>query len=119
MGEIRKYECRCGYEDEVMIGCGFNAVNKQMAKALFPSELSGYAAENISTFIENSLGLCENCKRLKPIISLKVNTNNGNDQYYKKCDKCNNVLSVIEDIDSVICPKCGELMTYASTGLWD
>ncbi len=120
MGEIRKYSCSCGYEEEVMAGAGYNAINREIIKCIFPREYEKHANDETDLFLENTLGICDNCKKLKAVATLIVRRgDNEVARYYKKCGDCDSVVTLPATVEKVECPKCGKPMAYTTTGHWD
>ena len=125
MGEIRKYSCTCGYEEELCVGSGMNAINFAFVEQLFPEEYEELAkkkeaGENISFQLSNIIGNCQICKKLHAIAALRYTLPDGKvTTVRKKCPICDVDVAVQTDEDHIRCPKCGQMMTWQHAGLWD
>lgn len=126
MGEIRKYNCACGYEKELPIGVGMMGMNLMMIKRIFPKDaLSDFLKEKENGHIEsyiskNQLGLCTNCHSLIVSPHLQYTKQDGSEKHIMMpCPDCGEKFSPIDNPDDVHCPQCGKKMAYETAGNWD
>lgn len=125
MGDIRHYKCSCGYNKDVSLGEGLNAIRINAVSRIFPDEAREISEslkkkENTYFSLGNTLALCRECKELKATAKLSFSINEGSEKTIclDTCDKCNNPMEIV-DIDTVKCPKCGNVMDFEVTGNWD
>lgn len=124
MGEIRKYSCECGYEQDAFVGAGLNGRNAYMISRFFPDEAEQLLSkkELLQMYLlKNALAECENCKKLV-ILPQFVYQKKGSEEIQsliKECPDCKEAVLVHEDIENVQCPKCRRRLEYRVTGNWD
>ncbi len=124
MGKIRRYSCKCGYEEELWIGRGFMAKNLDAVKRCIPEEsfapfYEAYSAGEVSDFLLGmTIARCKSCKRLvsvnvlsytlPPEINNSPETEPGNntDENGEDCDNAGETPP--EEIRYInACPHCG------------
>ncbi len=124
MGEIKKYTCDCGYSVDFFSGAGMRALNGSLARNFFGEELERVEAEGtgiVSTFLDNALAKCPDCRELEGIARLTYRTADGNSHMFLKdiCQTCGRKMKVYENEEYILCPKCGETMKNVIVGNWD
>lgn len=126
MGQIRKYTCSCGHEQELPIGAGLMGVNTEHIKRSFPEDAVALFqkeldAGNVSNYInENQLGHCPHCGKLIVAPHFHYQLADGTEKHFiQTCPDCGNPFTLINDPDDVTCPKCGSKMEFEDAGSWD
>lgn len=126
MGEIRSYSCSCGYNQEIFLGGGLQSCSIPAIKKHFaPDTISEFIAQqdsgNVESYImENILAECPDCTSLFTVPGFTYKTNdNISHSFINSCPKCRKMPVIVEDTSQVVCPKCGQIMQFISTGNWD
>ena len=124
MGEIRKYNCKCGYEETLMVGAGMMGQSFYMIESIFGEEgtrlVSNIKAGSIQSFmLSNGVILCPSCHKLKTVPVVTYTDSNGEHQLKKSCDECGTSALPIPDEDNLCCPRCGKFLTFTEIGDWD
>lgn len=125
MGDVRKYNCTCGYSKELNVGAGLAAFNLRLINKTFPEACEKLKAlindkQDTDYWMDNAIISCPSCKDLMTISRLTINTKSNGSRIYlnNKCNICGCDISVINEND-VKCPKCGKNMAFEITGNWD
>ncbi len=125
MGEIRKYKCKCGYEEELFVGSGFNGCNMEEAMIRYPDNMKKFLEEKkkgMATFFEltNLPMACKNCGKLEVVPALVIyKSNETTEKYYDSlCEECGEKLKPEED-GKIKCPVCDNDIEYVEVGSWD
>ncbi len=148
MGDVRRYSCRCGYEAELRIGCGFMSNILDTIKRCIPEDgfapfYKAYSAGEVSNcLMETVIARCGSCKQIVPVNALsytlrsEINHSpeteasdtiieNGETpspreaRYICACPVCGGEVDEEKDIERIRCPKCGGKMHYQEIGVWD
>ncbi len=120
MGDIKKYECGCGYQAELALGAGIRSRNPKMMEHFFPEEYESLSKAGGSLRLEQRLGQCRYCKKIAAVVTLVWDRPDGKTEcFYQKCDTCQKEFALLEDEEQVKCPVCGKLMKMEEMGIWD
>lgn len=126
MGDIRKYSCECGYEEEVYVGAGFSGVNLTVIERIFPEAIKDFIPDREKGIIkcyllDNAVFECLSCKRIFTGARFSYEFTDGKKvvHYKKDCEICGHEGKLIFDENHIQCPKCGKVMKYQEVGLWD
>lgn len=126
MGEIRKYNCSCGYSQELPVGVGMSGMNMLAIQRVFPEDilaefLKEKEKDNVETYVnKNQLGICTHCQTLVVSPHLQYVLKDGSEKHIMgTCPDCGKEFSPIHNPDDVCCPKCGKTMTSETAGHWD
>lgn len=125
MGDIRNYSCNCGYEERLYVGGGMNAINMRSILQMFPQEGEQLEAQKKigqvgSYLMDHAVGTCKTCRRLYTVSRLSYEMQDGKVFcFIKPCPTCDSEVEVQEDIENLVCPKCGKVMSYLPAGRWD
>ena len=125
MGKIRDYSCKCGYQKRIFVGAGLNGCNRNAILQIFPEEAVGFETEKqagrVSGYLlSNTMVACPACKKIESVSCFSYQTGAGEKIFYKKeCSECGKTVQRIKDEECVLCPECGQQMTYTEIGNWD
>ncbi len=135
MGDMRGYSCKCGYEEELWIGCGFMAKDPDTVKRCIPEDgyspfYEAYSEGKVPDFLLSmAIARCGSCKRivsvnalsytLPPEISNSPEAAPREARYIGACPRCGGEVNEEKDIERIRCPKCGGKMFYRIIGKWD
>lgn len=127
MGVILRFDCPCGYTEELYAGGGLNSINPDSIGRFFEYEAGLIKHElgsgnDVIFSMENLPAVCDSCKRISAAPSLRYSIEGAAPKMVRKniCAHCGCHISRIYDSwDDLDCPVCGKKMTGTRTGLWD
>ncbi len=126
MGQVKRYECDCGYERQVCAGVGLAGENISIIEKCIPRNLTEkfkeeLSAGNIERFLlSNALISCGKCKKLHTVSAFDFTLRDGAKiSYTAPCPKCGAKCERVDDKSGVLCPKCGKVMACRIEGHWD
>ncbi len=113
MGDTRYFSSICGYEKQLDLGGGLNAINKEFISRVFPdADFSGIGRP----IMENALAVCGRCREIMAVPVLK-DMDTGKVIKKLPCPLCNGEADLAEE--PVKCPQCGSPMESFPAGNWD
>ncbi len=70
--------------------------------------------------IENKAVYCKNCMEIfsATLFTYEL-SEGGSSKYIAPCPECGKKAHILDNIKSIVCPKCGRKMTAEPTGHWD
>lgn len=126
MGEIIRYHCTCGYDVELSVGSGLNARNKNIIQSIFSEEelrefLSLDEVKGLISYeLRNELAVCQTCKQLITVPCLHYRIESEEEcSMLGKCPQCMNEVSILSEMEDVLCPHCENHMKMDKVGYWD
>lgn len=132
MGNILNLSCGdCNYERQVRIGGGLMSINAKavenvLSQEKFEEDLKQWKnlreGNKIKRFIwEYRLAYCEDCKDLKEVFDVEIETKDGNVLNLGcRCKDCKKKLKLMEKGTDIKCPHCKNALLKSNfIGNWD
>ncbi len=126
MGQVKRYECKCGYSKQISEGVGLGAINPTIIEKCVPEDIfKGFEKARglnlVKRFVlSNAVIVCEKCGEIYTVSAFDYSLISGEKiSYTGPCPECGNKCKRIENTDKIICPKCGKVMEYSIEGHWD
>ena len=140
MGKIIRYNCKCGYTQDLFEGYGMLSINLPAIGKFFPEETENFQTLKKSGRINhfgmmNKPCVCPSCKTLQTMPVFSYETVDGEKRDFAKtpCPACGtSMLPLKDDMVSeaendnvspspgvVSCPKCQSPMQHNTVGHWD
>lgn len=126
MGIVLNYHCSCGYEREICIGAGRQALRTDTLPEFFSKETladfyQAEAAGKISSHLcENVLAFCSACNEYHDIplfhYTFKDETSRS---LFGSCPVCGRSVMRLNETDTITCPNCLKPITARQVGHWD
>lgn len=125
MGNVRHYQCGCGYGVDFFEGAGLRAYSMPLIRQLFAEELEERKLQEEEfkrIFWDNVLAECQQCRELKTVVRCtyqKQGSEHKEAIVKDRCPECRSRMKILENTKEVLCPKCGTAMEGQKIGHWD